>query len=133
MSEIPCYLSRTSMYNCVLVTCLKFLEKRLLIYLFICSLWLPGCIIFWGCSCAADAMPPLTSTLVLISLTSEGWQAEPFGAFSYKNIQLETSVNTKRDYLLYFYLYYCNTPFTKTIIFLNIRLACLISTSLHYI
>ena len=27
------------------------------IYLFVCNLWLLDCIIFWGCSCATDAVP----------------------------------------------------------------------------
>ena len=31
---------------------------------------------FWGRGCAADAMPPVTSTLELISLTSKWWWAE---------------------------------------------------------
>lgn len=30
-------------------------------YLFVCSLWLLGCIIFWGHGCAANALPPVTN------------------------------------------------------------------------
>ena len=38
--------------------------------------WLPGSYHFLECGCAADTVPLSTSTLVLIFLTSEGWQAE---------------------------------------------------------
>ena len=48
----------------------------LFIYLFVSSLWLLGCIIFWGCRCAPDAMPPCYQHDLGFSPTSEGWQAE---------------------------------------------------------
>ena len=49
----------------------KIVIKKLFIYLFICSLWLLGCTIFWGHLCATDAVPSVTSQLVLILPTSE--------------------------------------------------------------
>ena len=42
----------------------------------LCSLWLLGCIISWGVWQCSWCSAPVTSKLVLILPTSEGWQAE---------------------------------------------------------
>ena len=39
---------------------------------------------YWKCGCAADAVPPVTSKLVLILQTSEGWQAESTHQFLFQ-------------------------------------------------
>ena len=67
-------LSLIWMYEKVWTVCEEQLMK--FIYLFVCCMWLLGCIIFWGHSCAADTVPAVSSKLVLILPISKVWQSE---------------------------------------------------------
>jgi len=50
---------RYLLFLCFLQNIFLLFSAATIIYLFVCSLWLLGCIIFWGCSWATDAMLPL--------------------------------------------------------------------------